>query len=173
MAKKSIDETEVLESVETTKEKNKEINMNDSSYVKNICTWTVSYSREISVGDENFKELQTKLIPNREIESQFMNNNVFYVGTGNGNHARFVIKDELLKEHLIKAGLLDKDAFILTEDICRDIINSKTMNEFKRKLDEFIIEKFEGRMFVDVARKLKLNEYDKIKEIEKRFNVKF
>ena len=76
------------------------IDMNSRSKVKNLCDWNISWERYSMDGDEFIKANQTVYIPNMEIETQVQNNNLFFIGTGDGSHARCYIENPEMREHL-------------------------------------------------------------------------
>lgn len=151
------------------------VNLNDSFLVVNLCSFPVSYRRIALQGDEMFQANKAKPIQGKELEAQFLDNNVFYVGTEMGKHSRLQIKDKALVNHFIKLGYLSEDfmEYVLDEKRCKEIINAKDLREFQHMLDKYVVCKYEQRMFVDMCKKLVLNNYKYIKEIEKRFDVTY
>ena len=139
------------------------IDMNSRSKVRNLCDWNISWERYSMDGDEFIKANQTVYIPNMEIETQVQNNNPFFSGSGNGDHARCYIENSEMREHL---GFDNKEEkrtqLILTDDKCKEIFEYKTFATFKKHVTENIITNQEKSKIVNYAKKNKINNYDQI-----------
>lgn len=151
------------------------MNMNDKSKVINLCDYPISWVRITSVGDEWIKGNGSTYITNSEIEAQIDNNNVFLRGLdANGSHADAYIDNE---EFRIMLNFDNKDEnrkqFILDEEKCKEILSAKKISDFKKEIEKSILTISEKRKIVDMARKYKLNEFDKIKFLEDYCKVKF
>lgn len=151
------------------------IDMNGKSKVKNLCDWAVSWERINSIGDEYLKANAIIYISNAEIESQVQNGNKFFTGNDSiGSHARVYIENSELREYLGFDNKSDgKTQFILDEDKCKQIIEYKTFSTFKKHLEEDVVTNQEKAKIINYARKAKLNDYDKIKELENHTGIKF
>ena len=112
-------------------------------------------------GDEFIKANQTVYIPNMEIETQVQNNNLFFIGTGNGDHARILIENPEMREHL---GFDNKEEkrtqLILSDEKCKEIFDYKTFSTFKKHVTENIITNQEKSKIVSYAKKMKINDYE-------------
>lgn len=139
------------------------IDMNSRSKVKNLCEWNISWERYSMEGDEFIKANQTVYIPNMEIETQVQNNNLFFIGTGNGDHARVMIENAEMREHL---GFDNKEEkrvqLILNDEKCKEIFEYKTFSVFKKHVAENIITNQEKSKIVSYAKKMKINNYEQI-----------
>jgi len=148
--------------------------MNDKSKVKNLCPWNISWERQTTDGDEFIKANQIVYIINSEIETQVQNGNIFFIGTGNGEHARVYINNPEMREYL---GFDNKEEkrtqFILDDDKCKQILEYKTFSIFKKHVEEEIITNQEKATIVNYAKKIKMNDYDKIKFLESYTNLTF
>lgn len=150
------------------------INMNDKSKVKNLCDWAVSWERTNTTGDEYLKANAIIYINNAEIESQVQNGNKFFIGLGNGDHARVFIENPEFREYLgFDNKSENKTQFILDEEKCKQILEYKTFSTFKKHLEEDIVTNQEKSKIINYARKAKLNDYEKIQELEKHTGIKF
>ena len=143
------------------------IDMNSRSRVRNLCDWNISWERYSMEGDEFIKANQTVYIPNMEIETQVQNNNPFFTGTDTlGSHARVIIENPEMREHL---GFDNKEEkrtqLILTDEKCKEIFDYKTFSTFKKHVTENIITNQEKSKIVNYAKKNKINDYDKIQFI--------
>jgi len=150
------------------------IDMNSRSKVKNLCDWNISWERYSMDGDEFIKANQTVYIPNMEIETQVQNNNPFFSGSGNGDHARCYIENPEMREHL---GFDNKEEkrtqLILTDEKCKEIFEYKTFSTFKKHVTENIITNQEKSKIVNYAKKNKINDYDKIQFLSEYTKLPF
>ena len=150
------------------------VNMNDQSKVKNLASWNVSWERINSPGDELIKANGTIYISNSEIETQIQNGNHFFIGTSNGNHARVYIENPEFREYL---GFDNKEEkitqFILDEERCKQIFDYKTLVTFKKHLEDDIITNQEKSTIINYARKIKLNDYEKIQALQDHCEITF
>jgi len=150
------------------------VNMNDKSKVKNLASWNVSWERINSPGDELIKANGTIYISNSEIETQIQNGNRYFIGTGNGNHARVYIENPEFREYL---GFDNKEEkitqFILDEERCKQIFDYKTLVTFKKHLEDDIITNQEKSTIINYARKIKLNDYEKIQALQDHCEITF
>lgn len=150
------------------------INLNDKSKVKNLCPWNISWERQTSEGDEFLKANQVAYIVNSEIETQVQNGNSFFIGTGNGEHARVFIENSEMREYL---GFDNKSEgfkqLILDDDKCKQILEYKTFSTFKKHVEEEVVTNQEKAKIVNYAKKSKMNDYDKVKFLENHCGLKF
>ena len=150
------------------------IDMNSRSKVKNLCDWNISWERYSMDGDEFIKANQTVYIPNMEIETQVQNNNLFFVGSGNGDHSRVYIENPEMREHL---GFDNKEEkrvqLILDDKKCEEIFALKTFSTFKKHVIENIITNQEKSKIVSYAKKMKINDYDKIQFLTQHTSLSF
>ena len=150
------------------------IDMNGKSKVKNLCDWQISWERINSAGDEFIKANNVAYINNAEIEVQVQNGNIFFIGTGNGDHARVFIENQELREHLGFDNIEEKRTqLILNDEKCKEIIELKTLNTFKKHVIENAVTNQEKAKIINYSRKHKLNDYDKIKFLEEHCNIPF
>ena len=148
--------------------------MNSRSKVKNLCEWNISWERYSMEGDEFIKSNQTVYIPNMEIETQVQNNNLFFIGTGNGSHARVYIENAEMREHLGFDNKEEKQTqLILNDEKCKEIFEYKTFSTFKKHITEIIITNQEKSKIVSYAKKNKINDYDKIRFLEEHTGLSF
>jgi len=151
------------------------VNMNDKSKVVNLCDCSVSWARITSTGDEYIKPKGVVWIPNFEIEAQVANKTWQIAGTdGKGSHALVYIENPELREYL---GFDNKEEkrvqLIIDEEKCKQILELKTFSVFKKHVESEIINIYEKRRIIDVARKIKINDYDKIKFLEEYCKMPF
>lgn len=151
------------------------INMNDKSKVRNLADWQISWERINAVGDETLKPNATIYINNAEIESQVENGNKFFTGTdGLGSHSRVYIENLEMREYL---GFDNKEEkrtqIILNDERCKEILEYKTFSTFKKHVEDSVITNQEKAKIINYARKIKLNDYDKIQFLEQHCDIQF
>jgi hypothetical protein len=150
------------------------LDMDKRSMVKNHCPWTISFTLPISGASQLLGAYKKTSVNNQELVTLCENSNVMFAGTGNGNHARVQIEsDDVLKF----VGWSSEDGkekpFILTDEECQKILDYKTISTFKKHVEEKIICNHEKAKIIDFARKMKLNDYDKIVILEEITSIKF
>jgi hypothetical protein len=145
------------------------IDMNSKSKVKSLCDWAVSWERINVPGDEYIKANSVIYISNAEIEAQVQNGNKFFSGSdGLGSHARVYIENPEFREYLGFDNKSEgKTQFILDDEKCKQILEYKTFSTFKKHLEEDVVTNQEKSKIMSYARKTKLNDYEKIQELEK------
>jgi hypothetical protein len=151
------------------------INLNDKSKVKNLCPWAISWERQTMEGDEFIKSNQVVYIVNSELETQVNNGNVYLAGTdGLGSHCRCYIENPEMREYL---GFDNKEEkrvqLVLNNDKCKQIFEYKTFATFKKHIEEEVVTNQEKAMIVNYAKKVKINDYDKVKFLEDYCGIPF
>jgi hypothetical protein len=151
------------------------INFNDKSKVKNLCDWAVSWERETLSGDEYIKANAIVYINNAEIETQVRNGNKFLVGNDNlGSHAKIYIENPEFREYLgFDNKAESRTQFILDEEKCKQILEYKTFSVFKKHIEDNITTNHEKAKIMNYARKIKINDFDKIQFLESFTNMTF
>jgi hypothetical protein len=146
----------------------KELNMDEKIEVKNLAGWTVGFARKETIGDVTIPENGSVRLSRSEIISQIQNNNKLFLGIdGKGSHATIYIMD---KDTRVEVDFESSDGKrtqqILTEDVVKKMFESKTVKTFESQLNENVITRAEKYAFMALIKKLKLNDYDKIKTAE-------
>jgi hypothetical protein len=151
------------------------VNMNDKSKVINLCNYPVSWKRITQMGDEYIKGNASVYVLNSELETQKDSGNKFIVGSdGQGSHAEIYIDNAELREQFMFDDATEKRTqFVVNDDKCKTILESKAISSFKKNLKENIVTNHEKMKIVDVARKIKLNDYEKIKALEDYCEITF
>jgi hypothetical protein len=152
-----------------------EINPNDKSKIRNLSDYPVSWERKTISGDEYLKANSTTYVTNSEIETQVENGNIYLKGSDDyGSHACVYIENAAMREHLGFDSQTEKRQQLIVDDKkCEDILSLKTMSAFKKNLSENIVTKQEKMKIMNIARKVKLDSYEKIKELESHCGMSF
>lgn len=150
-------------------------NMNEKSKVTNLCDFPVSWKRETAMGDEYIKANGIAYILNQELETQKDNGNKFIAGIdGLGSHALIYIENPELREYFEFDNKSEKRTqLIVDEEKCKSILEIKTLSTFKKNLTENIVTEQEKMKIMNVARKIKIDEYSKIEVLEEYTGMKF
>lgn len=149
-------------------------NMDSYSTLQNLADNTI-YLSLIQGGDISIKANGYRDMLNRDIVSLRNNSNIFFVGTdGKGSNARIYIKNPDLR---IYVGFDAEDGSftqqVLTDEICQEILDSKTQKQFEKVVKEKIISYHEKVRIINYARKIKLDSFEKISFLESYSGKKF
>lgn len=144
------------------------VDLNKKVIIQNLCSWGVGFSRINSQGDVSIVPHGQISLTADEVIAQCYANNKLLVGTdGKGSHAGIFIND---KEVRIEVGFEEEGnnttQNIITEDKVKSLFELKTMASFKKNFQETIVTESEKALVVELIKKLKINDYDKIKFVE-------
>lgn len=150
------------------------MDMSKRSFIKNLCNWPVSFTLPISGGNVFLGPGKKTSINNEELVTLMENHNVMFAGTGNGNHARIYVENDDLRKYV---GYDSEDGkekqFILTDDECQKILDYKTISAVEKHMKEKVITKHEKDIIMRYARKIKLNDYEKIQLLTDHCGTEF
>lgn len=144
------------------------LSMDEKIQIRNLCNWAVSFKRIDSIGDVLIPANTTMRISRGEVFSQAQSNNVLFTGTdGIGSHARIYIDDRNTRVELdFESEDGKRTQNIISDDKIKEIFAIKTKTGFEKAIKENIVTQAEMSVIVNAVKKLKLNEYDKVKFIE-------
>jgi hypothetical protein len=149
------------------------INKDNLTTVVNLCDWDIHFKLQNTVGDAIIKGNGTKEMFVSEISSQVNNGNPFFVGTdGRGSHAKVYIKDDELRKELQFDNEEGKQ-IVLDNEKCKYILELKTDKSFEDNVEKYVSENHEKQRIMNMARKLKINDYNRISFLEKITELKF
>lgn len=148
------------------------LDMEKRSTIKNLCPWTVSFKLNNSNGEVLLDANKKTTINNQELVTLCENGSVMFNGTGNGDHARIYIENKELREY-VGFDIDDKKQKILDDELCQKILDYKTLSTFKKHIKENIVAEHEKANMMEYARKIKLNDFDKIDFLEEYTGLKF
>lgn len=150
-----------------------QIDKNARSSVKNLCPWTVAFTLPISKTGIILGAKKKTLINNEELIIIMENGNPIFAGTGNGNHARVFVDNDDIRKYVGYDSDDGKKQFILIDEECQRILDYKTFATFKKHVEDEIIANHEKANIINYARKIKLNDYEKISFLEQHCGIKF
>ncbi|MBE7897193.1 hypothetical protein G7L40_00515 [Paenibacillus polymyxa] len=152
-----------------------ELNMDEKVLIKNLCNWDLFIKRILKNGDVKIAANKTVKLTREEIEAQVNNGNNLFTGTdGMGSNPRIYIEDRDLRVHLdfeSEDGEVKQE--ILTAEEIERIINLKTFNSFKDNIEKKVVTENQKHLLLNVSKKNKLNDFEKIKFIEEYTGLKF
>lgn len=148
-------------------------NMDSYTTVSNLADNDIYFSLvqggDIKIAAKGFRDML-----NRDIVSLCNNSNVFFVGTGNGANARIFIQNPELRIYVGFDSIDGKtNQQILTDEVCQEILDSKTQKQFEKVVLEKIVSYHEKVKLINYARKVKLNDFEKINFLELHSGKKF
>ena len=150
------------------------LDMDKRSKVVNLCPWAVSFMLPNSNGEVLLEANKSTTINNEELVTLADNQNVMFCGTGDGNHARIYVENPDYRQYV---GFDDpenkKIQFVLTSDECAKILELKTDSTFEKHVKEKVVLNHEKEIFMSYCRKVKLNDYNRIKFLEEYTGIKF
>jgi len=152
----------------------KSLDLDKRSTIVNLCPWNISFTLPISNANILIGANKKSSINNQELVVLCENQNVMFAGTGNGNHARIYIENPELRKYIGFDSEDDKQKqFILTEEECQKIFDYKTISTFQKHLEEDVVSNHEKAIIMNYARKIKLNDYERITVLESHCGMKF
>lgn len=149
----------------------KELNMEEKVTVKSIASWTTGFRRIESNGDVTIPPKGDIRLSRSEIISQVQNGNRLFTGIDDrGSHATLYIDDEATRRELdfdfLDDGNKVQKQLVLTVDAVKKMFELKTIKTFEKRLEELIVTKAEKGAVVDIIKKEKLNDFEKIRIVE-------
>lgn len=139
----------------------KELNLDQQVTVKSIAGWTVGFARRTDYGgDVMIAPFGSVRLSRNEIITQVQNGNKLFTGTDNmGSHATLIIEDEPTK---VELGFEKQVVF---SDIA--VTNLFKSRKFDVELREIIRTRAEKYALIEAIRRLGINDYQKIRLVEK------
>jgi hypothetical protein len=158
------------------KVENIEVNLDEKVTVRNIAGWEVGFSRLSEMrGDVTVPANGTTRLTRNEIIMQTQNGNRLFLGIDTiGSHATIYIEDEYTrKEAEFDSVDGSRKQNVLTDEKVKNMFNIKSDNSFEKGLHDEIITRAEKWAFMQIVKKLKINDYSKMKIVEKYTGYKF
>jgi hypothetical protein len=151
------------------------IDLNSRVVVKNLCEWDLYFPRIERVGDVKLIAKGINRLEIGELQAQVYANNMMFTGIdGIGSHAKIFIED---KDTRVFLGFEDEEGKeiqnVLTSDKVKKLFEYKTQSVFEKHVKENVLLESEKLLLVEEAKKLKVNDFDKIKFIEEYTGFKF
>lgn len=147
---------------------NEELNLDQKVTVKNIAGWSVGFARIDGIGDVTITAEGSTRLSRNEIISQVQNGNRLFTGTdGNGSHATLYIDDAPTRKEIGFDNEDGKDKQVVFNDVAiTKVFALKTQSVFEKNLAEIIQTRAEKYAVIQAIKRLKINDYSKIRFVE-------
>lgn len=169
MATEKVEKNNV-NATETVEDRLKNLRMDEKVSIRSIAGWNVGFSRKDSsfMGDVSIPMFGTIQLSRNEIMAQIQYGNNLFTGIdGKGSHATIYIEDadtRMLADFDSTDGKTKQN--ILTEEKATYMFELKTYSTFLKHLEESVVTRAEKYAFMNFIKKLKFNDYEKIKASE-------
>lgn len=146
----------------------KELNLEEKVTVKNIAGWTVGFKRIESQGDVTIPKEGTVRLTRSEIIAQTQSGNRLFNGADDrGSHATLYIDDEPTRLEVEFDSIEEKRTqSVLTPELVKKLFDYKTVKSFEDKLKTYVVTRAEKYAIIQIIKKLKLNDFEKIRIVE-------
>lgn len=150
-----------------------ELNLDKKVTVRSLADWITGFERKYDGnGDITIAANGTTRLSRNEIISQAQSGNRLFCGTdGMGSHATLYIDDAPTR---IELGYESEDGTvkqaILTDEKVRELFDLKNNTVFEASFKEAVVTRAEKKTVMEIIKKLKLNDYAKIRFAEKYTN---
>jgi len=150
--------------------KYEELNLDQKVTIRSISGWNTGFDRIVEgIGSVTVVPGGTARISRNEIIAQIQNGNMLFNGfDGKGSHATYYIEDAPTR---IEVGFESPDGKIkqkiFSEQVVKDLFDVKDQKEFEEKFTEAIVTRAEKFSVIPVMKKLGVNDYLKIRFVEK------
>lgn len=145
-----------------------EINLEQKVTIKNIAGWTVGFKRIEGDGDVTIPPEGTTRLSRSEIISQAQNGNRLLTGTDSrGSHATIYTEDiptRIEMDFDIPEEKITQQ--VLTPDVVRKLFKYKTTKAFEENLRKAVVTRAEKYAILQIIKKEKFNDFDKIRIVE-------
>lgn len=150
------------------------LDMDKRSKVINLCSWTVSFTLPNSKAEILLEGGKSTTINNAELVTLADNQDIMFYGTGNGDHARIYVDSKDFREHVgFDEPESKRTQFVLTNEECQKIFDLKTDSAFEKNIKEKVIMNHEKNNIIEYAKKIKLNDYGRIKFLEEYTGIQY
>lgn len=155
---------------DTEEVKYEELNLDQKVTIRSISGWNTGFDRIVEgIGSVTVVPGGTARISRNEIIAQIQNGNMLFNGfDGKGSHATYYIEDAPTR---IEVGFESPDGKIkqkiFSEQVVKDLFDIKDQKEFEEKFTEAIVTRAEKFSVIPVMKKLGVNDYLKIRFVEK------
>lgn len=152
------------------KDKNtvQELNLEQKVTIKSIANWTTGFKRIETNGDVTIPANGTVRLQRSEIITQIQNGNRLLTGIDDrGSHATLYVDD---KPTRIEVDFESEDGKqvqnILTVDAVKKLFEYKTLKTFEEKLKDLVVTRAEKFAILEIIKREKLNDFEKIRIVE-------
>lgn len=160
--------TEKKTSTARSRKKPEELNLDAKVTVRNIADWTVGFARRADGfnGDITISPKGSIRLSRNEIITQVQNGNKLFNGLdGVGSHATLIIEDEATR---IEVGFETEGnpQKVFSDALIEKLFALESTESFQMQFKESIRTRAEKYAAIDAIKRLKLNDYNKIRFVE-------
>ena len=154
----------------------KALNLEEKVTVRNLAGWTVGFARLSDMrGDVSIPPEGTARLSRNEIIMQTQNGNRLFTGTDTrGSHATLYIEDKATRVEVdfeSEDGKVKQE--ILNDEKVKYLFGLKTDKSFEENLRKTVVTRAENYAFVLIIKRLKFDNYSKMKIVENYTGYKF
>lgn len=145
-----------------------ELNMDQKITLRSIAGWSTGFRRIESDGDITIPPEGTARVSRAEVIAQVQNGNRLLTGIDDrGSHATLYIDDEATRIEVNFESKEDKIVQkILTVDTVKKLFDYKTIKTFEEKLKEIVVTRAEKYAIIQIIKKEKINDFEKVRIVE-------
>lgn len=145
-----------------------ELNLEENVTVKSISNWDTTFSRKTTLGDVLIAPNGSMRLTRNEIIAQVQSGTTLFTGTdGRGKHATLYIDDAPTRIYLgfeSKDGSEKQDVF--TDARVKEVFKIASQDAFEKECRKVFVTRAEKFAVVDAIRRLKINDFSKIRFVE-------
>lgn len=170
--KRVADITGIPESVGTSETEyptdSKPLDMDQKVKVYSIAGWTTSFKRLESIGDAMITPSGFITLTRSEIISQVNSGNRLFTGLDNlGGHATLFIDDAPTRVEVgFDAPDENRVQNVLNSDKVKQLFDHKGIASFEKALKELVVTRAEKYAIIEIIKKSKINDFEKIRIVE-------
>lgn len=148
------------------------LNMSENIKIKNLTSFPVGFRRINGQGEVNIPPLTTIICDRAEVISQVQSGSILFCGENHDSAHAYIYIDD--KDTRIYAGLETEEVAqtVISEDKVKAVFALKTNKAFEKAIDELAVTFSEKKFLVETIKKLEINDYNKIKLVEKHTGLK-
>jgi hypothetical protein len=148
------------------------LNMSENIKIKNLTSFPVGFRRINGQGEVNIPPLTTIICDRAEVISQVQSGSILFCGENHDSAHAYIYIDD--KDTRIYAGLETEEVAqtVISEDKVKAAFALKTNKAFEKAIDELAVTFSEKKFLVETIKKLEINDYNKIKLVEKHTGLK-
>ena len=149
-------------------EERKELDLDKKVTVRSIAPWKTTFPRITEMGDVIIAPNGTQRLSRNELIAQHQVGNRLINGVdGNGSHATLFIDDEETRKEI---GFDSEDGKtrqnVFSDEVVKKTFDYKSQAAFESHFKETFVTRAEKYAAIDAIKRLKINDYSKIRFVE-------
>lgn len=147
------------------------LNMNENISIKNLTSFPVGFRRINGAGEINLPPHTSVMVERTEVVSKVQSQSELFWGADyNPSHAYIYIEDKATREY-VGFDTATEEQSIINEDKIKAAFAMKTTKAFENAITKLAVTFAEKQYLVETIKKLEINDYNKIKFVEKYTNM--